>query len=75
MSDVIIKRLVSFLGDDFEIVKAEQNKRGLGKKGFSQALRIIVREWKELTEKVKYEVEGRPESGRQAPQMEAEDGD
>lgn len=34
---------------DYNIIDIEREKRGLGRKGFSAALRIIVREWKELT--------------------------
>ena len=34
---------------DFNIVKETADKRGLGRKGFSAALRQIIREWKELT--------------------------
>ena len=34
---------------DYNIVKETANIRGLGRKGFSAALRQIIREWKELT--------------------------
>jgi len=62
------------LGDfEKQIVRHLSQMKGLN--NFSSALRMIIHEWNEQAEKVRYEVEGRPESGRQAPQMEAEDGD
>lgn len=41
----IIRRNVAFEEVDMEIVQDVQHKRGLGKRGFSAALRMIIRAW------------------------------
>jgi hypothetical protein len=40
-----IHRMVSLEKLDYRIVRQVANQRGLGGKGFSAALRIIIREW------------------------------
>lgn len=48
MDDYLTKNVV-LEPIDYNIIDIEREKRGLGRKGFSAALRLIVREWKELT--------------------------
>jgi hypothetical protein len=44
-----IHRMVSLEKLDYRIVRQVADERGLGGKGFSAALRIIIREWIALT--------------------------
>jgi len=58
-----IKRLVNFTPDDIQIVRGYAEQLGLSEeKGFSAALRIIIREWDKLT------VSGQPELCRDEEQ-------
>ncbi len=47
MSDKIVRNVL-LRQKDFDIVKLLVEKKGLGEKGFSAALRIIIREWYEI---------------------------
>ena len=40
-----IHRMVSLEATDFEAIHQVAHERGMGKKGFSRALRTIIREW------------------------------
>ena len=43
-----IQRLVNLEPRDFHLIRRYAQEKGLGSKGFSAALRIIVREWASL---------------------------
>ena len=43
-----ITRLVNLEPTDYRIVRRFADEKGLGGKGFSAALRIIIREWRSL---------------------------
>ena len=47
--DEYMTKNVVLMTVDYNIVKETADVRGLGRKGFSAALRQIIREWKELT--------------------------
>ena len=40
-----VRRIVNFERCDYELVKQVARKRGLGRRGFSAAVRMILREW------------------------------
>ena len=44
-----IPRMVNLEPMDYRIIRNFANEKGLGKKGFSAALRIIVRDWYAIT--------------------------
>lgn len=44
----IIRKSVAFEQVDIESVNEQAQRKGLGSRGFSAALRMIVREWNEL---------------------------
>jgi hypothetical protein len=48
MPKQFIQRKVTFEEGDYWIVRRTAEARGLGQRGFSAALRQIVREWQEL---------------------------
>jgi len=50
MPNVYITRLVNLEQSDFWIIKRVAQERGLGGKGFSAVLRMIIREWQKLQE-------------------------
>ena len=43
-----VPRMINLERSDYQIVKRMAEKRGLGDKGFSAALRMIIREWQEF---------------------------
>jgi hypothetical protein len=43
-----VRRIVNFERCDYDLVKQVAKKRGLGNRGFSAAVRMILREWSEL---------------------------
>jgi hypothetical protein len=45
----VVRRSVAFETEDINEVDALRKKKGLGNKGFSAAVRMIIREWAELT--------------------------
>ena len=51
-----LQRIVNLERCDYDTIKQVAQNRGLGKKGFSAALRLIIREWKELNSKISYPV-------------------
>ncbi len=40
-----VPRMINLERSDYQIVKRMAEERGLGDKGFSAALRMIIREW------------------------------
>jgi hypothetical protein len=42
-----VRRIVNFERSDYDLVKQVAKKRGLGNRGFSAAVRMILREWSE----------------------------
>ena len=42
-----VPRMINLERSDYQIVKRFAETRGLGDKGFSAALRMIIREWRE----------------------------
>ena len=42
-----VPRMINLERSDYQIVKRMAEKRGLGDKGFSAALRMIIREWQD----------------------------
>ena len=46
-----IHRMVSLEKLDYRIVRQAADERGLGGKGFSAALRLIIREWNALNQR------------------------
>ena len=51
-----LQRIVNLERRDYDLIKQVAQDKGLGKKGFSAALRLIIREWKELNSKISYPV-------------------
>jgi len=51
-----LQRIVNLERRDYDTIKQVAQDKGLGKKGFSAALRLIIREWKELQSKISYPV-------------------
>lgn len=49
MPEKFIRRVVNLEERDYSIVKRFAKEKGLGGKGFSAALRFIVREWEQLS--------------------------
>ena len=49
MSQTYVPRLVNLTRQDYLTVQSLAKEKGLGGKGFSAALRIIIREWAALT--------------------------
>ena len=49
-----LQRIVNLERRDYDLIKQVAQDKGLGKKGFSAALRLIIREWKELQSKISY---------------------
>ena len=43
-----VPRMINLERSDYQIVKRMAEERGLGVKGFSAALRMIIREWQEI---------------------------
>jgi hypothetical protein len=43
-----IRRIVNLEPRDYDAIKQHAEDQGLGKKGFSVALRLIIREWQEF---------------------------
>jgi hypothetical protein len=46
-----IPRIVNLTLQDYRTVRRLANEKGLGSKGFSAALRMIIREWQAFTQK------------------------
>ena len=47
-----VPRMINLERSDYQIVKRMAEKRGLGDKGFSAALRMIIREWQDYNNKI-----------------------
>jgi hypothetical protein len=45
MTPVYVPRIVNFEYSDYQAVKRCAQEKGLGGKGFSAAMRLIIREW------------------------------
>ena len=43
-----VPRMINLEQRDYQIVRKVADQRGLGEKGFSAALRMIIREWQEF---------------------------
>ena len=43
-----VPRMINLEQSDYQLVRRVANERGLGNKGFSAALRMIIREWQEF---------------------------
>jgi len=43
-----VPRMINLESQDYQIVRRVADQRGLGEKGFSAALRMIIREWQEF---------------------------
>ena len=43
-----VPRMINLEAQDYQIVRRVADQRGLGEKGFSAALRMIIREWQEF---------------------------
>jgi len=59
-----IPRKVNFEPKDYVIVQLYAGSRGLGAKGYSAAIRMIIREWAQLTnfvENIKLNADSKPE--------------
>ena len=63
MPDTInyIPRMINFSSKEFEIVNDVVLKKGLGGKGFSAAVRLIINEWHELVKHTMPPPEPKPE--------------
>ena len=48
MSNQYFPRMINLESRDYQIVRRVADQRGLGEKGFSAALRMIIREWQEF---------------------------
>ena len=46
-----IARIVNLMPQDYRTVRRLADEKGLGSKGFSAALRMIIREWQAFTQK------------------------
>jgi hypothetical protein len=42
-----VPRMINLEPSDYQVVRRVADQRGLGEKGFSAALRMIIREWQE----------------------------
>ena len=49
MSTEFLQRVVNLEHRDYDAIKKVAQKKGLGGKGFSAALRLIIREWGTFT--------------------------
>jgi len=49
-----LQRIVNLERRDYDTIKQVAQDKGLGKKGFSAALRLIIREWQDLKSKVTF---------------------
>ena len=49
MSTEYLQRIVNLERRDYDTIKKVAREKGLGGKGFSAALRLIIREWEMLT--------------------------
>ena len=49
MSTEFLQRVVNLERRDYDAIKKVAQKKGLGGKGFSAALRLIIREWGTFT--------------------------
>ena len=49
MKQIYIARLVNLAPQDYLTVRRLADEKGLGSKGFSAALRMIIREWQQFT--------------------------
>jgi len=49
-----LQRIVNLERRDYDTIKQVAQDKGLGKKGFSAALRLIIREWQNLKSKINY---------------------
>lgn len=47
-----LQRIVNLERRDYDTIQPLAPEKGLGKKGFSTALRIIIREWQDLKSRV-----------------------
>ena len=47
MPSEYVPRMINLEPSDYQIVRWVADQRGLGEKGFSAALRMIIREWQE----------------------------
>jgi hypothetical protein len=43
-----VPRMINLEPSDYQVVRRVADQRGLGEKGFSAALRMIIREWQEF---------------------------
>ena len=43
-----VPRMINLESQDYHVVRRVADQRGLGEKGFSAALRMIIREWQEF---------------------------
>ena len=51
-----LQRIVNLERRDYDTIKQVAQDKGLGKKGFSAALRLIIREWQDLKSKHTYPI-------------------
>ena len=51
-----LQRIVNLERRDYYTIKQVAQDKSLGKKGFSAALRLIIREWQDLKSKHKYPI-------------------
>ena len=51
MDPIYIPRMVNLTQREYQIIKQVAEERTLGTRGFSTALRLIVREWADLTQR------------------------
>ena len=49
MSTEYLQRIVNLERRDYDAIKKVAHEKGLGGKGFSAALRLIIREWETFT--------------------------
>ena len=52
MSTEYLQRIVNLERRDYDAIKKVAREKGLGGKGFSAALRLIIREWETLTKTI-----------------------
>ena len=52
MPTVYLQRIVNLERRDYDAIKQVAQEKGLGGKGFSAALRLIIREWQDLKSKM-----------------------
>lgn len=51
-----LQRIVNLERRDYDTIKQVAQDKGLGKKGFSAVLRLIIREWQDLKTKINYPI-------------------